>query len=167
MVANEERPAELAAVPPPLTLRRGMDGHLRASRGEDERVVHPKRCFPWTDPKRYISLRDDDDEEIALVVDPADLEPQSKEVLEDALREAGFLFEVDRIIDVKEEFEIRAWVVMTRQGQRSFQTARDAWPQELPSGDFLVRDVAGDLYCITATARADRDSQKHLFAFVD
>ena len=164
---NEERPVELTSVPPPLTLRRGADGQLRAERGGQTWSVNATRCFPWSMPNRYISLRDDEGTEVALVVEPNDLEPGSKRALEAALAEAGFLFEVVRLVHVEEEVEIRTWTVETKQGLRSFQTARDAWPQELPSGDFLVRDVAGDLYRISKSTRTDATSRKHLFAFVE
>ncbi len=167
MTNSEDRRVELTPVPPPLTLRLGADGSLRAQRGAETKIVRAVRCFPWSLPDRYISLRDEEDTEVSLVVDVAELEPESRAALETALAEAGFLFDVRRIIHVEEEVEIRTWVVQTERGRRSFQTARDAWPQPLPSGDFLVRDVAGDLYRITEAARADPKSRPFLFAFVE
>ena len=167
MTNSEDRLVELTSVPPPLTLRLGPDGSLRAQRGAERKVVRAVRCFPWSLPERYISLRDEDDAEVALVVSASELEPESRAALEAALAEAGFLFEVRRIVHVEEEVEIRTWVVETERGRRSFQTARDAWPQQLPSGDFLVRDVSGDLYRITQAARSDPKSRPFLFAFVE
>lgn len=164
---SDDRIPELAPVPPPLTLERSAHGQLRAVRGEKASTVRAIRCFPWTLPQRYISLRDDEDNEVALVEDPADLDANSRAALDESLAEAGFLFEIRRILHVDEEVEIRSWTVETTQGPRNFQTARDAWPQQLPSGDYLIRDVAGDLYRITETARADPSSRPHLWAFVE
>lgn len=75
------------------------------------------RCFPWSEPGRFVSLRDADEEEVALVRDLADLDPGSRKVLEDALVEAGFLLEVVGVDAIEEEIEIRCFRVRTRQGR--------------------------------------------------
>lgn len=114
-----------------------------------------------------MSLRDDDDNECALVSDPAELDEQSRAVLYEALAQAGFVLEIERVAAVREEVEIRVWHVVTRQGPRQFQTPTDSWPHELPGGSLLIRDVAGDLYVIRDPSTLDEMSQKHLWAFAD
>ena len=151
-------------LPPVLEL--GADGRLRAGTPGETRAVVVRRCFPWSEPGRYISLRDADQAEVALVRDPADLTPASQLALRLAMAEAGFVFEVTRVIEVEEEVEIRHWRVDTRQGLRSFQTRLDDWPRALPGGGFLIRDVAGDLYRIPEPATLDQVSQGLLWAFV-
>ena len=151
----------------PLLIERRGDGQLWAVRGDEERAVRVRRCFPWSEPGRWLSLRDDDEEEFALVRDPGDLAPDSREALEAALALAGFVFEVTRVLEIDEEVEIRAWRVETRQGARSFQTRLEDWPRTLPQGGLLVRDVAGDLYHIPRPKSLDRGSRALLWAFVD
>lgn len=90
----------------------------------------------------------------------------SREALERALAEAGFVLEVTRVMSIDEEVEIRQWEVETRHGNRSFQTHLDDWPRQLPGGGLLIRDVAGDLYRLTVT-ELDRKSRELLWAFVD
>jgi Domain of unknown function (DUF1854) len=153
--------------PARLGLARDRQGRLVARRDGHAVAVRPVRCFPWSRPGSYISLRDDADREVALVVDPAELDASSRDVLEQALAEAGFVLRVTRVVEVDEELEIRTWKVETRQGDRRFQTARDEWPRPLPGGGFLVRDVAGDLYLIPPREELDRRSQHALWAFVD
>jgi len=87
-----------------LALERRADGRLWAVRGEAERAVWVRRCFPWSAPARLLSLRDDDDTEFALVRDPGELDAASRLVLEEALVAAGFVFEVTRVtaIDLKD-----------------------------------------------------------------
>ena len=131
------------------------------------RPVTVRPCFPWSESRRYISLRDDDNVEVALVRDPAELDLASRRALEQALAEAGFLLEVTRVLAIEEEVEIRHWQVETRQGPRTFQTRLDDWPRKLPEGGFLIRDVAGDLYHIAAPATLDPHSRELLWAFVD
>jgi uncharacterized protein DUF1854 len=153
--------------PEELVLERGADGRLWARRGLDARPVVVRRCFPWSESHRFISLRDDDQAEVALVKDPMELPDSSREALLEALAEAGFVFEVSRVIEVEEEVEIRHWRVETKQGSRSFQTRLDDWPRALPGGGFLLRDVAGDLYRLPEPAALDAESRELLWAFVD
>jgi len=150
-----------------LHLQRRADGRLWAVRGDVERAVWVRRCFPWSEPTRFVSLRDDDEAEFALVRDPAELDPASRRVLEEAMAAAGFVFEVTRVTAIEEEVEIRHWRVDTRQGTRSFQTRLDAWPRVLPHGGLLIRDVAGDLYHVRDPAGLDKQSRALLWAFVD
>src|SRR5258708_15468390 len=92
-----------------LSLEWRADGSLWARRGDEERAVSVRRCFPWTEPTRHLSLRDTDEEEFAFVRDPADLDPRSRAALERALAVAGFVFEVTRVLEIEEEVEIRRW----------------------------------------------------------
>src|SRR5438067_10836526 len=99
-----------------LTLERRADGRLWAVREGAERAVWVRRCFPWSEPARFVSLRDDDEEEFALVRDPAELDSASRRILEEALVAAGFVFEITRVTAIEEEVEIRHWRVETREG---------------------------------------------------
>src|SRR6267154_6784344 len=92
-----------------LTLEWRADGSLWAMRGDEERAVSVRRSFPWTEPTGHLSLRDADEEEFALVKDPAELDARSRAALERALAVAGFVFEVTRVLEIDEEVEIRRW----------------------------------------------------------
>src|SRR5256714_2195266 len=94
---------------PTLRLEWRSDGSLWALRGDEERAVAVRRCFPWSEPARYLSLRDSEEEEFAVVRDPADLDVRSRAALEMALAVAGFVFEVTRLLEIDEEVEIRHW----------------------------------------------------------
>jgi len=149
------------------TLSTGVDGRLLVEhRGQATSVV-VRRCFPWSEPAKYISLRDDENVEVVLVDDPAGLDEGSRRVLESALAAAGFVLEVTQVHSIEEEIEIRDWKVETLQGPRTFQTRLDDWPRVLPGGGVLIRDVAGDLYHVPAPDRLDRKSRELMYAFVD
>lgn len=155
----------VAPAAPMLELR--PDGRLWLVRDEGAVPVTVRRCFPWSEPGRFVSLRDGNDREVALVRDPAELDWRSRRALETALAAAGFVLEVTRVHSVTEEIEIRHWVVETAQGARTFQTRLDDWPRELAGGGVLIRDVAGDLYHVPAPDRLDPASRELLWAFVD
>lgn len=150
-----------------LEIRSAGGGRLIAIVDGEAVAVRLRQCFPWSEPHRYLSLRDDDDEEVALVEDPATLPTESRQALEQALAEAGFVLEVTRVLSIDEEVEIRQWKVETKHGPRSFQTHLDDWPRALPKGGLLIRDVAGDLYLLASPREMDRRSRELLWAFVD
>jgi len=149
-----------------IRLRSAPDGRLIALTERGPVTVRVRQCFPWSEPHRHLSLRDAEEREVALVGDPASLSAASREALERALAEAGFVLEVTRVVSIDEEVEIRQWEVETRHGLRSFQTHLDEWPRQLPGGGLLIRDVAGDLYRLTVT-ELDKKSRDLLWAFVD
>ena len=150
-----------------LRLEFRSDGSLWAIKEDEEKPVSVRRCFPWSEPNQHLSLRDTDEEEFALVRDPADLDARSRAALERALAVAGFVFEVTRVLEIDEEVEIRQWRVETQQGPRTFQTRLDDWPRTLPHGGLLIRDLAGDLYHLVEPGRLDHQSRELLWAFVD
>lgn len=148
-------------------VRRRDDGQFEAAWDDQSAVVRVIRCFPWSEPQRFISLRDYDENEIALIADLDRLDADSRRAVEAALAEAAFVLEVTRIDSIEEEFEIRNWHVQTRQGPRTFQTHRDEWPRAVDGGGYLVHDVAGDLFRIPPADRLDEASRKRLRVYVD
>jgi len=143
------------------------DGKLWASRNGDSDVVQVTRCFPWSQPNRYVSLRNSDGDEVALIASLEDINDTSREAVEKALAEAGFVLRIKKVISIFEDFEIRSWEVQTEQGNRKFQTALDDWPVEVPGGGLIIRDVAGDLFYIDDPEALDEKSQNMLWAYVD
>jgi hypothetical protein len=164
-------PAEVngTARQPGLELWRGADGRLwgRSQAEPEPRSVRVCRLFPWSEPAQYVSLRDADDEELALVREPSELDPKSRSALELSLAEAGFVMEIEALNSVEEEIEIRTFEVQTSQGPRTFQTERDEWPRQLGKSGLLIRDVAGDLYAVRHPEQLDARSQKLLWVFLD
>jgi hypothetical protein len=150
-----------------FALERRDDGRLWLRSADRATPVSVHRCFPWSEPLRYISLQDDRGREVALIHHPAELDGASHDALVQSLTEATFVFRITRLVHVEDEIEIRYWVVETRQGTRRFQTRRDDWPQELPGGGLLIRDVAGDLYHVADPAALDIRSRKLLWTFAD
>jgi hypothetical protein len=148
-------------------LERRADGQLWAGHDGAFRQVRVTRCFPWSAPAHFISLRDEQRNEVVLIADPAMLDARSRALLEEALVEADFVFVIEAIESIAEETEIRCWSVITHQGPRRFQTRRDEWPRPVPGSGLLIRDVAGDLFHIAAPSQLDARSRKLLWAYVD
>jgi hypothetical protein len=148
-------------------LERRVDGKLWAITNRQTVSVKVVRCFPWSAPTRFFSLRAENNHEVALIADLNQLDTFSRTVIEDELVTAGFVLDIVRVEQVKEDFEIRCWKVQTRQGPRTFQTSRDSWPRKTPSGELLVQDVAGDLFRIPSANQLDPKSRRLVWALVD
>ena len=150
-----------------LTIHQKPDGRIYITINGKDVAIRVRPCFPWSYPKSYISLQDDDDNEVALIKDLKVLDHSSRKCLNHVLLDTVFVIEINKVISCKEEFEVRAWDVETQQGLRKFQTKRDTWPRILPGGDLLIKDVAGDLYCIHSPHGIDPHSRKQLAPFID
>lgn len=150
-----------------LQLRTGPDGRLQAPGPDGFVPVSVSRCFPWTAPGGHLSLRDARGGEVAYVVDATLLDAESRKALEAALSLAGFTFAITGIDSIKEDFELRVWKVRTVQGKRTFQTELDVWPEALPGGGWLLRDVTGDLYRFPTVDALDPASRLKFWAFMD
>jgi hypothetical protein len=148
-------------------LRLGPDGRLQAATANGFATVSVFRCFPWTAPDRFFSLRDAEGQEVAYVPDPARLEAESRRALDGVLVLPGFTFEITRFREIKTDFELRVWKVGTRQGDREFQTELDTWPDPLPGGGWILRDVTRDLYRIPPLDQLDLESRRKFAAFVE
>jgi len=70
-----------------LSLRAGVDGALTAEYQGTIKAVTVRQAFPWTEPAQYLSLRDEKDEEFALVEDVRELASASRAALESAMDE--------------------------------------------------------------------------------
>jgi len=151
----------------PVTLQRGPDGGLLLRRDGESVAVRPRRCFPWASPDEWISLRDDEGREQALIESPDTLDPDSRDLLLRELRDSAHTFQITRILECRKEIELRCWRVETVQGLRAFQTELDEWPRRLPRGGILIRDLAGDLYTVVDPEDLDPDSRARLWVLLD
>jgi hypothetical protein len=140
--------------------------YLHDADGSSE-MVQARPCFPWSEPSKYITIRDFENRELQLVEDPATLDENSRVALESGLAASGFVFRLQQIASVEVEFEIRNWTVTTEQGERIFQTQLDEWPRSMPGGGFLLRDVAGDIFFIPPMNDLDARSRDLLSGYVD
>jgi hypothetical protein len=151
----------------PRRLERRVDGKLWLVQGEGSVAVDLVRCFPWTEPHRYLSLRDESGAERGFITSLEELDPASRRAAEATLARSSFVLEITAIHSVEEDFELRSWRVETAHGPRTFQTPLDGWPRELEAGGLVIEDVYGDLFRIPDPERLDTKSKRLLWAFVD
>jgi len=63
----------------------------------------PRRALPLSDPDHFIVLTDSDGQEIGVLRDPAQLDPESQDVLTDALERAYAIQNITRILNIERE----------------------------------------------------------------
>lgn len=154
----------------PRSLRfRRHGARLRlAVAGEPEEVeVTVVRVFPLSNPRRYVSVRDTEDEEIGIVVDVGELEAASRHVVEEELERRYIVPVVQRVLSVRERFGTIDWTVETDRGPRSFTTRnlRENVVQPAPNR-YVLTDVDGNRYDVRDVEALDGVSQAWLLRYV-
>ena len=143
------------------------DGKIILKDGNDTVILQAYRCFPWSAPDSHISLRDAKGKERLLAESLDELPSDVRKAVEVSLQTTSFVIEIESVVKVVTEFEIRNWHVITNQGKRTFQTKLDEWPIAVPGGRYLIKDVSGDLYQVPSPKSLDSKSRDVLWSFVD
>lgn len=168
--SHDSRPFREALAAPEargFRLEQRKDGRIWLSRPGQEAAVDIVRCFPWTEPERFLSLRDAHGNELAFVTELGELDGDSQRALALGLARRGFVLEVVAVLALEEDFELRSFVVRTPNGERRFQTALDAWPRLVEGGGLALEDVYGDLYQIPRASQLDARSLELLQPLMD
>ena len=130
-------------------------------------AVH--RCFPFSDPSRYISIRepDNDGREIGLILDLKDLSEETQSILEEQMALRYFTPHILQIRDIKEEYGYSYWEVVTDKGTCRF-TVRMGAGSVYPIGPnrYLVNDLDGNRFEIPDLYRLTPREIKKLDLFI-
>jgi len=144
------------------------NGDLLFSPSIDESVkVTPSLCFPWMKKNEYISIRDEDSNEVFLIKELSQLDEESKKAVSESLIAASFMMKILAIKEINDEFEIRNWKVITKQGPYTFQTQIDYWPQVFNKTTIIIRDITGNIFYVNDPLSLDDKSQHLLWPFLD
>ena len=145
----------------PKAVRIGPDrpGYVCLSHEGQEIKVKPVRNFPLTDPDHYISLLDEDDNDIGLLKDPSDLDVESRNALQTQLDQSYFLPRLTKIVRIREEFSVYRWEVETDKGERTFEVRGRDDVRWVSGGHIIVRDIDGNRYHIPNLSGLDAESR--------
>jgi ATP-binding cassette subfamily B protein len=149
-----------------LRLEASGDGALIAVSLDGSRTrVTPRRCFPLTNPDRFVSLLDDRGHERACFAEPEALDADSGAALFGALRAGTFLPVVRRIESVTAVDARWEWRVDTDRGRVGFLVEQEEHVRPLDDGRFVVTDSHGMRYLIESPDRLDGASRRLLGRF--
>lgn len=118
------------------------------------------RSFPLSQPDRYWSIRNEKNEEIGMLADPAQLELDQRTLLLEELRRRYLLPAINRIINIREHFETLEWLVETDHGPWRFTTRQLRDNLRSPAvGRFIITDIEGNRFDIPNIAHLPLASQ--------
>lgn len=137
------------------------------SSATDAIKVTPSLCFPWMSKNEFISIRDEQGKEVFLIRSLSLLDSSSHQAVAESLIAETFMMKIIKVEEIKAEFEIRSWTVVTEQGPYKFQTQIDYWPQVLNKSFILIRDVTGNIFYIKNPRTLDDKSQHLLWPYLD
>ncbi|MHC4981962.1 MAG: DUF1854 domain-containing protein [Planctomycetota bacterium] len=135
--------------------------HL-AGRNEPITDAHVARCFPWSSPERHISITDSEGKEVAILETLAELDAESRRVVEEELTTRVFNPKIRRIVKVKYEFGVTSITAETDRGEVSFQVRSRDDVRVLSARRALFRDVDGNTYELPDLYALDPVSRKQL-----
>jgi hypothetical protein len=121
------------------------------------------RAFPLSEPHRFLSVRDVEDREIGLIVEPAKLSAENLKLVAEHLERRYFVPVVFRIVAAKERFGTVDWTVETDRGPCRFTTRNLRENVQRPTPTRLIlSDVDGNRYDIRNFDDLNSESQELL-----
>jgi len=144
------------------SLRRDESGHITlAGDGRRRRVGSIVSAFPLTHPKRLVSVRDDDGQEIGILDDTDALDPASKRVVQEELDRSYFMPRIGDILKIDETLNVVEWEVHTNKGPRVFQVRNvNQNVRRIGQRRFVIKDVDGNRYEIRDWTNLKPQAQK-------
>lgn len=129
--------------------------------GEKFYELELHRMFPITGLTKYIALMDSEGNEIAVIRDINDLMPESREVVENCLREYYMIPRITKFIKMSEKFKIWMWTAETDKGICTFEIRNHLTAiKPLYDGRVLIKDANDNRYEIPDVNVLDKRSKK-------
>jgi hypothetical protein len=150
----------------PAGVRARIDGQnrllVRLPDGTEHANVRVVPAFPITRPHRFLYFRDEEGNELGLLVDPRRLNRESRDLVLDQADQVYFMPRITRIIRVDEQTSgVATWEVETDRGWSRFEMvprSESVW--YVGRDRVLIRDVDGNRYLIEDTNALDSRSRR-------
>lgn len=112
--------------------------------------VKAKRCFPFANPSKFISLRDGNDEEIGIIADITELPKDYRRFIKDELEMRYYTPKILCVKSVRSRYTGMEWLIETDIGPKKIITksVHDAMTEIAP-GHFILTDVDENRYGIS------------------
>lgn len=137
--------------------------------GRDYERVSFYRAFPFTDPDRYISVRQADEKarEIGIIDDLNTLDSETADMLRAQLDLRYFTPEIIRIIDIKDRYGFSYFHVVTDKGEVKFTIRNNGGSViHLSETRLLISDLDGNRFEVKDTSKLSAGELKKLDLFI-
>ncbi len=122
------------------------------------------RMFPFELKWQYISVCDEDSNEIGIIYDVCDLSDIETELVKTELEKRYYSPVIKSIKSVKERYGFSYWSVVVDGGRTTEFTVQDTFRNTLKVGDnkVIILDVDGNRFVIENVLALDRKSYKEI-----
>ena len=135
--------------------------------GRNFENLFPRRLFPLTGLKKYITLLDQEGHEVAVIRDLCTLPDREKAIIEGCLEEYYLIPRITRIFECKESFGMLTLKVETDRGNATIEIRNILHGLKLLyASRVLVRDSNDNRYEIPDLNKLDRKSRALLDSFL-
>ena len=125
------------------------------------------RAFPLSEPNRFLSICNGANEEVGLIVDPAQLSVENQKLIEEYLERRYIVPVVTRIVSARERFGTVDWTMETDRGLCRFTTRNLRENIQRPApGRIIINDVDGNRYDIRDVDKLSVEGQELLFRHI-
>jgi catechol 2,3-dioxygenase-like lactoylglutathione lyase family enzyme len=133
-------------------------------KGQPEPLVDAKvaRCFPWSMPDTFISVRNREGKEVVLLETLDAVDPAGRKILLQELHDKAFNPKIIAIVEHTSEFGITSIKARTDRGEVTFQIRSRDDVRILSSTRLLFRDADGNTYEVADASTLDSVSRRFL-----
>ena len=132
--------------------------------GTDHETARAVLAFPISGKADYVSFLDAEDEEIALVARPDELDQESRAIVAATLERMYYVPKIRRVDSIKETWGVSHWEVLTDCGCASFEVVDREHIRKLSGGRFLIQDADGNRFEIEDASQLDPQSRKLIYS---
>ena len=134
--------------------------HLSDASGQLHANVTLTPLFPISDAHHWIAVCSAEGREIALISDPEELAPASRDIVNDELSRREFMPVICRILSVSGKSEPTEWSVETDRGPTKFVLKTDENVRRLGDDKVAIIDANGVRYLIPDVRALDVRSRR-------
>lgn len=151
-----------------VSLERSSTGDTFATiRGVRHRLGHILSVFPISNKNHFTSLRDEHGNELGVIDQAHELDPDSRRLLKDELERSYFLPRISDIVSIESHLSIFTFYVETDRGPRTFEVRNPRQNVRSIGGDrYIIKDVDGNRYDIPRLRNLGPKSQNLMIEFV-
>ncbi|MDB5354854.1 MAG: hypothetical protein JWN24_1307 [Phycisphaerales bacterium] len=132
----------------------------------DELDVRICRCFPWSRPDHYLSVRDADGRELILIESLESLSTEQRQTIARWLADTSFIPKITSIDSIDTQPGHQHWKVQTDRGPAEFRVQEREDIRVLPGQRFRIKDADGNVYELPCVEELDPTSRETVEAVV-
>lgn len=134
--------------------------------GERHIDVTVCRLFPFTDPKRWLSVSDAAGKELLCIENTSDLAPPVAALLMESAMQREFVPVILRVISTSGITEPAEWLVETDRGVTTLVIKSEDDVRRLDARQAMIVDASGQRYLVTDVQKMDPASRRRLELYV-